>query len=75
MPKLIGILIVLRCNFGQNLEILTSIDGEWSHGQAPNRVNSDFQVKFDLEIQGQSTQKRDLNQSALHFWFIFGDSS
>ena len=55
IPKLIGILTELRCIFGKNLEILTSTGGEWSCGQAQNSVNFDFQVKFDLEGQGQST--------------------
>ena len=55
IPKLTGILTELRCIFGQNLEILTSTGGEWSCGQAQNSVNFDFQVKFDLESQGQST--------------------
>ena len=47
----------LRCIIGQNLEILTSTGGEWSCGQAQNCVNFDFQVKFDLEGQVQSTPK------------------
>ena len=57
IPKLTGILTELRCIFSQNLEILTSTGGEWSCGQAQNSVNFDFQVKFDLEGQGQSTPK------------------
>ena len=57
IPKLTGILPELRCIIGQNLEILTSTGGEWSWGQAKNCVNFDFQVKFDLEGQGQSTPK------------------
>ena len=57
IPKLIGILTVPRCIFGQNLEILTSTGGKWSCGQAQNSVNFDIQVKFDLEGQGQSTHK------------------
>ena len=57
IPKLTGILTELRCIIGQNLEILTSTGGEWSWGQAQNCVNFDFQVKFDLEGQGQSTPK------------------
>ena len=48
---------LLGCIIGQNLEILTSTGGEWSWGQAKNCVNFDFQVKFDLEGQGQSTPK------------------
>ena len=57
IPKFIGILIVLRCIVGRNLEILTSTGGEWSCGQAQNSLNFDFQVKFDLEGQGQSPLK------------------
>ena len=57
IPKFTEILIELRCIFGQNLEILTSTGGEWSGGQAQNSVNFDFQVKFDLAGQGQSTPK------------------
>ena len=55
--KLIGIWTVLRCIFVPNLEIVTSIDGELRHGQAQNGVNFDFEVKFDLEGQGQSRPK------------------
>ena len=57
IPQFTGILTELRYIFGQNLEILTSTGGEWSCGQAQNSVNFDFQVKFDLEGQGQSTPK------------------
>ena len=57
IPKLTGMLTELRCIIGQNLEILTSTGGEWSCGQAQNCVNFDFQVKFHLEGQGQSTPK------------------
>ena len=57
IPKFTGILTELRCIFGQNLEILTSTGDKWSCGQAQNSVNFDFQVKFDLEGQGQSTHK------------------
>ena len=57
IPKLTGILTELRCIFGQNLEILTSTGGKWSCGQTQNSVNFDFQVKFDLQGQGQSTPK------------------
>ena len=56
-PKSIMTLTVLRCIFGQNLEILTSIGGDFSHGQAQNGVNFDFKVRFDLEVQGQSSHK------------------
>ena len=57
IPKLAGILTELRCIFGQNLEILISTGGEWSCREAQNSVNFDFQVKFDLEGQSQSTPK------------------
>ena len=48
---------MLRCIFVPNLEIVTSIGGESWHGQAQNGVNFDFEVKFDLEGQGQSPPK------------------
>ena len=56
-PKFVGIWTVLRCIFVPNLEIVTSIGGESRHGQVPNGVNFDFEVKFDLEGQGQSPPK------------------
>ena len=56
-PKSTGTLTVLRCIFGPNLEIPTSIGGDFSHGQAQNGVNFDFWVRFDLEVQGQSSHK------------------
>ena len=31
--------------------------GDLPHGQAQNGVNFDFEVGFDLEVQGQSSQK------------------
>ena len=37
-PKLTGILTVLRCILGPNLEIVSWIGGEWWHGQAQNMV-------------------------------------
>ena len=37
-PKLTGILTVLRCILGSNLEILSWIGGQWWNGQAQNRV-------------------------------------
>ena len=48
---------MLRCIFVSNLEIVTSIGGELWHEQAQNGVNFDFEVKFDLEGQGQSPPK------------------
>ena len=56
-PKLIEMLSMLRYIFGPNLELPTSIVGEWLHRKAQKRVNFDFQVKFELEGQGQSTPK------------------
>ena len=56
-PKLTGILTVLRCILGPNLEILSWIGGEWWHGQAQNMVIFLFYVKFDLEVQGQLPPK------------------
>ena len=56
-PKLIGIWTVLRYIFVPNLEIVTSIGGELWYGQAQNGASFDFEVKFDLEGQGQSTPK------------------
>ena len=56
-PKFSGILRVLRCIFGPNFEILSWIGGEWWHGQAQNMVIFHFEVKFDLEVQGQLPPK------------------
>ena len=59
MPhKTIGILTKLFCTAGQNLVTLAWMgDDSWC-GQAQNRVNLDFQVKFDLEGQGRSLHKQ-----------------
>ena len=56
-PKLAGIWTVLRCIFGWNLEIVTSIGGELWYAQAQNGVNFDFGVQFDLEGRIQSPPK------------------
>ena len=56
-PKSVGILTLLRCFFGPNLEIQTWIGGDLSRGQAQNGAKFDFQVQFDLEGQGQSPHK------------------
>ena len=37
--------------------VLARTGDELSHGQAQNGVNFDFEVKFDLEGQGQSLPK------------------
>ena len=56
-PKFSGILRVLRCIIGPNLEILSWIGAEWWHGQAQNMAIFYFEVKFDLEVQGQLPPK------------------
>ena len=56
-PKLIGILTVLICIFGQNLVILAWTDYELWCEQAQNEVKFDFQVKFDLVSHGRSSPK------------------
>ena len=56
-PKFSGILRVLRCIIGPNLGILSWIGGEWWHGQGQNMAIFYFEVKFDLEGQGQSPPK------------------
>ena len=56
-PKFSGILRVLRCIIGPNLEILSWIGGEWWHGQAQNMAIFYFEVKFDLKVQDQLTPK------------------
>ena len=56
-PKTIGILTRVFCTSGPNLVILARMGDELLHGQAQNGVNFDFEVKFDLEGQGQSLPK------------------
>ena len=56
-PKITGILTKVFCTFGPNFVILAWTGDELSRGQAQNVVNFDFEVKFDLEGQGQSPQK------------------
>ena len=53
-PKPIGILTKVFCTSGPNLLVLAWMGDELSRGQAQNGVNFDFEVKFDLEGQGQS---------------------
>ena len=57
IPKLIGILTHVFCTFGPNLVILAWTGDELSCRQAQNGVSFDFEVKFDLEGQGQSPPK------------------
>ena len=56
-PKFSSILRMLRCIIGSNLEILSWIGGEWWHGQGQNMAIFYFEVKYDLEGQGQSPPK------------------
>ena len=56
-PKTIGILTKVFCTCGPNLVVLARTGDELSHGQAQNGVNFYFEVKFDLEGQGQSLPK------------------
>ena len=48
-----------------------------TNSQAQNGVNFDFEIRFDIEGQDQSTPitSRDLNQGLLHLWSKFGDPS
>ena len=57
IPQLIGILTQVFCTFGPNLVILAWTGDKLSCRQAQNGVTSDFEVKFDLEGQGQSPLK------------------
>ena len=56
-PKTTGILTKVFSTSGPNLVALVWTGDELSHGQAQNGVNFDFEVKFDLEGQGQSPPK------------------
>ena len=64
--KTTGTISKLVYIFCPNLMVLAWICGELWHGQAQNGVNLAFQVKFDLEGQGQLPPKNnsDLNQIA-----------
>ena len=57
IQKSIRILIHVFCTFGPNLVILAWTGEELSCRQAQNGVTFDFEVKFDLEGQGQSPPK------------------
>ena len=56
-PKTTGILTKVFSTSGPNLVALAWTGDELSRGQAQNGVNFDFEVKFDLEDQGQSPPK------------------
>ena len=57
ISKFIGILTQVFCTFCQNLVILAWTGDELSCREAQNGVTFDFEVKFDLEGQGQSPPK------------------
>ena len=52
---MIGMLTKVFCTSDPNLVILPWRDDELSHRQAQNGINFDFEIKFDLEGQGQSS--------------------
>ena len=52
-PQTVGILTKVFCTSGPNFVVLDGIGDELSRGQAENGVNFDFEVKFNLEGQGQ----------------------
>ena len=52
-----GILTKVFSTSDPNLVALAWTSDELSRGQAQNGVNFDFEVKFDLESQGQSPPK------------------
>ena len=56
-PKPTGIFTKVFSTTGPNLVALAWTGDELSCGQAQNGVNFDFEVKFDLEGQGQSPPK------------------
>ena len=56
-PKTIVILTKVFCTSGLNFVVLAWTGDELSHGQAQNGVNFDFEVKFNLEGQGQPPPK------------------
>ena len=58
IPKLPGILTQVFCTFGPHLVILAWTGDELLCRQAQNGVTFDFEVKFDLEGQGQSPPKQ-----------------
>ena len=57
IPRLIGSLTHVFCSCGLNLVILAWTGDQLSCRQAQNGVTFDFEVKFDLEGQGQSLLK------------------
>ena len=58
IPKLIGILTQVFFAFRPSLVILAWTGDELSCRQAQNGVTFDFEIKYDLEGQGQSPSKQ-----------------
>ena len=48
---------MLKCRFGPNLEMLTSIGDEWTREQTQNRVNFNFKLNLALEVKANQLQK------------------
>ena len=69
-PTTTGILTKVFSASGPNLVALAWTGDELSHGQAQNGVNFDFEVKFDLEGQGQSLPKTILAK----VFYIYGQN-
>ena len=57
-PQTTGTLTKVFSTPGPNLVALAWMGDELSRGQAQNGVNFEFEVKFDLEGQGQSLPKQ-----------------
>ena len=75
-PKTTGILTKVFGTSDPNLVALAWTGDELSCGQAQNGVNFYFEVKFDLEGQGQSPPKTiGIFTKDLHLWSKFGDPS
>ena len=60
--------------FCPKLEILISINDEWSRVQTHNMVKFDLNVTMEVKINYPQKQQ-DLNKGVLHYWYKFGDSS
>ena len=74
-PKTTGISNKVFITSGSNLVALAWTGDELSRGQAQNGVNFDFQVKFDLEGQGQSPPKTIGILTKVFYTSKFGDLS
>ena len=56
-PETVGNFTKVFCTSGPSVVVLIWTGDELASGQAQNRVNFDFEVKFDLEGQSQSSPK------------------